>query len=688
MALGEIKDSDWVRQSMLLPTRGGRSTARTADIVRVQQYSSGSLVFADTSLGGNRSINPRPQFTKQADPNLNSLLTDNTGLGAANHTTSMGMGQYYAEAVEAQAERIYMQAGIPAFNSLSNVFSMFYDPEIATLANKGTVKSLLYSVGKYASYMVFWEVHAALSVGRLLNKAVASTVSAPLSKFYYMRSSMPLYWSAVTVITNAVMVNMGLAQPTGNEPGDNATGGPSEFGGNLNDAETMHKLLPLIMRGNTGGIDIRAVATRYQVLADAHAEALEKIASSYTDSADLQAKLEAHYNRDPSSYVETGRALSTKEYMELYKKSAAAEASDLDPELPQAAFEPKDTEAGGASTADTAATSAYARAYAERNETSNLFTGVWDHLTKFKSFVDAERHGGSDFVSFIVNPVEGVTESWSNTTRTSSIADTMNQTSSENRSRLFNIAGGNIGDNPVINTIEAIAGGVKDIISGGLESFGIAGLEAVGGAAFIDMPEYWQDAVTQMPSNSYTIDLSTPYGNSVSVVNNIIVPIAMLLPFAAPRSAGSNAYTAPFLCKLWHQGISVVDLGMVTAMSITRSIGSVGRNVNSQSVAVTVTFTVTNLSKMMHMPISNETPLSDALRLSLLDEPNNFSNYMGVLAGLSMNDYVYASNRMRLQMAKAAQNFDSWLSSANIAQGLIDTLPGALIKSLSSQSAT
>ena len=76
------KDASWVRQSFLV-------TADQLQAVDLQNrtFTTASLKFTDTTLGGNFAINPPPQFTRTADPKAVYInpKENNTGrLGTTN----------------------------------------------------------------------------------------------------------------------------------------------------------------------------------------------------------------------------------------------------------------------------------------------------------------------------------------------------------------------------------------------------------------------------------------------------------------------------------------------------------------------------------------------------------------------------------------------------------------------------
>lgn len=665
---GEIQDTAWVRQALFVPGNSSKkANSRARDILRSQQYSDSSLVFADTSLGGNRSINPRPQFTKNADPSLNSLLSNTTSDGTADSISSMGMGRAYAERIDNPAQRIYMQFGVPAFNSLTNFFTGYYDRSQGDMANTGRVNDILYTISKYIGYVVLWPVTLVLGISNLVYKAYRSATNKPLSRYYYMNQTMTLYWNTVTTIVNAISVNMGLAQGVTPDDVENVPGKePNVTGTTTPDVAILNRLLPDIMRSETGGIDIRAVANRYQRLSDAHDRAFADILEKAGSEAEATKAIAAYMNKPASGYDVPAKSLSLGEYSKQYSESPTGTGEGLTNRLNEDV--PADVDNSAAPVTSTA-----------NINSEGTDTTLTEYFSKLFKFAAAESRDGSKFVSFIVDHQATVSESFSTTTKSSDIAATMNETSSNTRNKVFNLAGGNLGDNPILGAVEVIMSGVGSIIGGLAESVHLQGLSAIAGKAFVDMPEFLDSSTTTLPSNSYTIQLRTPYGNPYSILTNIYVPLAMLLAGVTPRSTGKNSYTSPFLCKLWSKGRSQVQMGAITDMTITRGTGNVGWSVKDQTLGVDVTFTVTNLSKMLHMPISNEVSLADTLGFSQFDEDNNFTDYMAVLGSLGLSEQYYPDAKWRLKRARAKQNFDSWLSISNFAAASVDSTPGRLI---------
>ena len=675
-------DHAWARQAFFIPhgigihNEGERQTVLDSLKGREQRgkrYSSAELKFTDTTPGGNYAMNARPQFTRFADPRMPGLTQ-----------ASKGMGEYYSEAIDDNAQRIHLQFGVPSYNSLTSFFSRFYDRQMGHLANTGDASELIFAAGQAVGYILTAPLIPIIGLFNALHKAVKFIQGNPYSRFYYMKPTMPLYWDAVTTLVNRIGVNMGLVVGPGVEnleKADPATKNLEKDRGVIysdgmspDEFATMRRMLPDVFNSN-GGIDVYAISTRAQRIANHHHRRLAEIAKqnehrSFED-----------YRRDLIRYMDNGIDTPPKVFYKgkefggdlpkyltnFYKEGDIGKgvgAKDIVASVEQ--------EAGAV--ADKAAAGAY---------TQQTFQTVkeWEG-DDFNDYFKAELADGSAFVSFNVDHTGSVSESFSNSTKTSEVAESMNSTSSAGRSAFFNMAGGNVGDNPLLQGIEAVVGGIKTFVAGGLDVVGLSGLSALGGAAYVDIPDFWDSASAELPKSSYTIKLASPYGNKLSIMTNIYIPLCMLLAGALPRTTGKNSYTSPFLCRLFDKGRNNIKLGIIDSIQITRGTGGIGWTADGLPTAVDVTFSVLNLSNIMHVPIDELTGPGDLLSFSFLEEDTPLTDYMATLGGLGLHEQFYMAPRLKLAWKNHIANFESWSSETRMAAHMRGTLPGSLMSAL------
>jgi len=693
--LNELTNNSWVRQALFLPIRGDGSgnpgglfvNARAKKIQIAGTYSLESLNFEDTSLGGNRSINPKYQFTSYADQNLPSLLYNTTSNGKPNRNQSMGMGRYYAEAINSNAQRITLQYGVPAFNSVSNYMNTFYDSNIAKTATTGEVGiGWMSTVIEWAARITVYYMVPVLALSSFIVGTAGAVINninkRPTSKFYYMTPTMPLYWSSVQTIANALAVNMKLVQGLSNDVltqpvGQEQTGinweklgfttSEGATGTNNALASTYEKYLPDILLPNGSGIDFKQVATRYQRLADAHTRILTDIRNRATDDDHAFALIQEYISGNKSELkVETGMGLNDllKAYATVSENASKSLMDQLVYPDPPSQSDGVDNKSPDnlSSAARAAATASVANTF---GGVGSIWTGIAEHFLAKKDFLLAELRDGSSFIQYSVEFDQHVSESFTNSARVSDIASTMNSFSKSNRDKLFNIANGHFVDGPIGDVLDAVVSAGSAVLTGVAKATGFSGLAALGGRGFADIPEFWDESYTNLPSANYEIQLRTPYGNPAAIYTDLLLPLATLIAGAAPRATGRNSWTGPYLCKLWQKGRVQYSLGMITQMNIQRGTGNVGWNIHGQPLGIDISCTITNLSKMLYMPISADITVSDILGTSIFDEDNNFTDYMATLAALGYVDQYYALSRWKLKLANIQSNFDSFGSIDN-----------------------
>jgi hypothetical protein len=176
----------------------------------------------------------------------------------------------------------------------------------------------------------------------------------------------------------------------------------------------------------------------------------------------------------------------------------------------------------------------------------------------------------------------------------------------------------------------------------------------------------------------YALTLISPYGNKMSQMINIYVPLCMLLAGVLPLSTGRQSYTSPFLVELYDKGRAQTRLGMIDTMSITRGVSNLGFNREGEAMAIDVAFSIKDMSSVLHMPIVQGFDILNPLN-NIFDDDTVFSDYMSVLGSLSLNDVIYTSQRLKLALTRKGQAMDTWFSKAHAAQFVADLGPLKLI---------
>lgn len=627
-------DSDWLRRSFLVSS----TAASTQDMFR-RELTEAEFKFTDTTLGGNFAINPPPQFCDNADIRVESRFAG-----------SQGMGRYYSEALDDHGELIHMRFGVPQFNSLKKFFTNFYNGYSSTLANRGRAPGIFYDVGNLIGTIVTAPIQPIL----WMNKAVNFLSNKETSRYYYLKPAMPLYWNAVQTLVNTLGVNMGMIGHDQRSAGEEAIKkdfDPSVKGESqaLSSIWTNVANMSEIFRED-GGIDVYALATRAQRMANKNREAIQEVLETDKGWDKLSSDL---YNASKEKISDDPKP-DFRKYVDDYHKKSLAKV-DID-------------ETGS-------------------QDSENADWGAFE-ADSFGDFLNAELRDGSAFVTFRVDNTDTISESFTNSTGEAPIKSKLNGMASSNRETRFSLADGNLGDGLLMDAIEGFIGSAKDLLTGGLDSVGLGGLAAFSGRAFVEIPDIWTDSSADLPKMNYTIQLRTPYNNPLSRMQNLYVPLCMILAGGLPLSTGKQSYTSPFLVELYSQGRNQTRLGIIDSISITRGVGNLGWNNIGEPMGIDVTFSVTDLSTIMHMPIvskfkgsvldSVDPEISAYLDKDTYDDDNTFTDYMAILGGLSLADQIYPVNKLRLRAATRKAQWRKMRSPAYHANWMAGTGLGRL----------
>lgn len=648
-----ISDCDWVRQSIY----AGRleNTSRKKDLLRF--WTSADTKFEDTSLGGNYVVNPRPQFTRYADTRALGVSGDTEKVSVSKPSNRLGMGLYYADAIDDTHQTIHMIFGQAEFNSLGNYFTNFFDLDAARLANGGRWTQAIANFFKIGTTLflgiIFWPVTLTLYGLSKTEEIIQFMLRKPASKYYYMRSNMQLYWATVSTLVNKIAATSGMTKFT--EDG-NILKKMSEEGTSPEVNSTYKELLSghfKDMFNDDGYINIQRVVNRAQRLRNAIEGELENEMkkggaefSKYVNAAMRDRKgtnsgmggvslanLVAQHKMDARKLFEERMATEIGEW-----KEGEGEMSITSP-LETTIMSTKSSD----------------------KKTVTPAKGLEKVLTSFQS----EWRDGSAFATFRVDHTGSVDESFSASVGETDLSSSFNSTSAQARAAKFSLAGGNIVGGVLGAGIGAVVNAATGVLQGAASAFGIDGILAPG-SAYADIPQFWQNSAATLPRMNYSVDLVSPYGDPLSRMMNIYIPLAMLLAAALPLSTGKQSYTSPFLCQVFDQGRALTRLGIVDSLQVTRGTSNLAFNKNKNFMAVNVAFSVRDLSSVMHMPIATGFSL-DPLK-GIFDEDTVFSDYIGVLSSLSLGKSHYLSEKVAIKALNKwrgiqdATNTDQWIA--------------------------
>lgn len=613
------RDVKWLRKCFLLATDN-------LDDKSVQEFGYSDTIARpfDTSPGGNEVMNPLPQFTRYADPKIKTGLMKGT----------FGIGRYHDESYGQLQQKIYMRFGVPEFTPMTQFFTGFYSYQASLLARTGRATA---SIGYYLGRGVGLAVtifNIPLLITSVALEAYRFFANKSSSKFYYFKPAMHLYWNTVTTLVNHYCVNRGIV-PRVFTSDDNQTMA-SENNYSKEELKRFAEVLEIF--DENGQVDMYRYATLAHRRKKAFIDALKKQLD--VDNVSFS-NLSANYKDILAGTLAVPQGRTYKEYMELWLNSQHGSASS----------------SGGAEN-----TSAESMAESQINTTEKADrSSLWDLLK-------TELDDGSAFVCFRVNSTGEVSESFSNSTTKSALEDKINGMASAARSTNFSFSGGKLA-----GLVDGALSQVKDFVGGVADQFNIAGLAVLGGAALVDIPEHWESSSASLPNQSYTISLVSPYGNALSQLFSMYIPLFMILAGALPRSTGKQSYTSPPLVQLFDKGKQQTRLGMFDSVSVRRGVTNLPFNKHMQAMGIEVTFSIKDLSSIMHIPISEGFSFNPTK--GIFDEDTVFSDYMGVLAGLDLDDQIYPFRKFFLNLTRWSTNWRSWTSASHVASFLGNGTP-------------
>ena len=718
-----LHDSEWINNCFMLPRDPKRGDTKISDnVMQWMYYTSADLKFTNTSLGGNFTVNNPPQFTTFADPPTGRLIADTNKI-ALESGMSQGMGQYYSEAIDDNAQRVSMRFGVPEYKGLITFFTGFYSAAAATLGNEGrTSNSLFYLIGRLVGAVVAIPLQIIMAAGKM----VKFFLNRPSTKYYWLKPAMPLYWNRVNLVANRLAAEMGLVPDSYQK--DDGSDPLQEYdlqetttynGLKSYSFEMVKEFMPELF-SDSGGIDIyRIVNKTARMSAHAQATLLTQGEGATSAEAFAQSVRKHLQSVNMPSDVISGKPLD--EYLKAYHDSVlgAVELPGEDGEpislirrngitdrvLDTAevdgngtfgetdvdtAQESREDALGQAPTGAEANAAMKDYAAQDNNILSILRVGAEGELERALGWVgsknnevseyfDAAMTRASEWISFKINANPTESESWDNSSTESDIQNTINGTSKTVRSLAFNFSNFNTGFSMIDEPIKA----VRDLVYGTMDSFQISGLLALAGTGQVDIPKRYDDSTSNVfTSVNYTMELRTPYGDPLSIFLNLYLPLLCLMAAALPITHGNQSYGAPMLCELFQRGRATIRLGMIESLSVTRGTGTVGWTKEGLPLGIDISFSVANLSSVMHMPI--DTGLQNVLPWNaLFADDNVYTDYTAVLSNLTIADQTnpwkkYAINKRRWRI-----DVDNYFNGARLGNSLADDGLSRLLSTVS-----
>jgi hypothetical protein len=479
-----------------------------------------------------------------------------------------------------------------------------------------------------------------------------------------------MYWGAVNHIVTNLATEMGILIPELMNDGveANKIGLPVKI--NQADLAEFKKIMPDIF-SNNNYIDVYAIATRSQSIANRQMlrdnEAYNNHELSKFDFKGYvkTSTSESEYHSEGSRiYDSLNSALTFSKYLEQVTQKDKLFGDQIKPaEIPETASSPATpAESPNDNGAAASASNNYDETKFSKDETGKYPSSKNSddsYIKKFIDAVDSGVRGGGGYAAFYVDYTGSVSESFSNSIGNIDTGDKLKGLTNEARNVKFDLAGGDLapGMGEVVANAKSFLAGALDSVTLGLSSV----LQTITGNGYVDIPKKWDDSDMSMPSISYNMQLVSPYGNPLSQLQNIYIPLAMLLAGTLPLSTGKSSYTSPLLCNLFSKGVQRIKMGMITSLSISRGTTNLGFSQTRRPLAIDVSFTVTDFSTKMTAPVSSS--MFNIFNVSLEDD-TPLANYIATLGSRDLLSSKYTLPKIKLRLSRLLMNKDQMISPA------------------------
>jgi hypothetical protein len=275
---------------------------------------------------------------------------------------------------------------------------------------------------------------------------------------------------------------------------------------------------------------------------------------------------------------------------------------------------------------------AYDGAKSNRGGILGLFDRTMDMTTKI-------------YVPWLCTKSVSVSESFSNQTGEHPMATQMNQAAQEQQNKnTFGTAGkifdaasqnGNIGDkvNAFISNIGIqLVGEIASTVS----EMGLL-INGKGRALF---PEIWENSRYER-NISVSQKFFAPYGDTITIFENVIAQYLMWLVLATPIQTAKNLYMSPFIVRAYSKGLFSCEFGMVSSLGVKRGEEKNDRSISGLPKTITLDIQIKDLAPVMMMS------LGGGFLWQFRSANTALSEYLCVICGLTIADRNVILRKMR-----------------------------------------
>lgn len=674
--LGLRPDREWVRHSFLIPDANLSEQRK-----KFMFYSTVYSKFTDTRLGGNFALNMPAGNTEYADVSYISQ-----GVSTGSRDGSDGMPRYYSEAIDDNAMLVHLQFGVLNTSGLASFFTGFYDGELSYMAHTGRTPGLFYYAGTAIGLIA--SLHPGVIGLTLAAHTIRFLAMEPTGKYFTIKPSMSAFWIRASTIANIIAVNKYITRPLFdltevdlyNRPDIASLNNPE-----ARDAyrDELHNIAEDIF-DEDGSINVLSIATRAQRIANDHESYLTRLMDEQADIDTTLARIQEYNDGiwrkediEDSETASSEHPVGSLKYYEEWSKDILTSynignKNALLEDSLRAQF-------SGVREEGDAARARYDEDYTQRTGTKPGLLNVVDNtVDKFKRLFAAHQRDGNMWLTLHVDYIGQTTTTFNNEVGDPEIRNKINDISRSNREARFSVQDFKTG----IGAMDAVTGAAKDVVRGMLDAVHVSGLMALGGSALVDIQKIWKDSSVDLPQATFTIKCRPWSGDPYTVFMDQDLILSLLLAGALPLSTGRASYTSPLYCSCFVRGKIKISEGLITSLSITRGTSNLTNTDDWRDLGLDISFTVTDLSSIMHAPIADQFTLGGTAAAAALgavvagpvgaaagiglsavkhigNTLNNEGKFLDMLAsysGLSLADTYYNMRRLNLALTRKWAN--------------------------------
>lgn len=643
--------------------------------------------FTDTRVGGNDAINPYWQFNRDDDIVPPSLVIQRHPHSGTD--VSSGMGRVYNEVYDANQQILWLSMGVPEYVNLVSFYRDAGDINAARAMNRGTLRGIAGKLIKLVFSATIWAITFPVTAPFWINRWISRIQTERISKYYYFKPSMVLYYEMVNTMLSYLAVGMGLypqwivrrrdstkvlnaqyAQMQGeadpNQTMMSVTSVNSAISGSTTELQqpaeqTQQKpkqqentdVSDTIIANNvasstngqgstyTGTLDTQLQdngvggVTDQQVLKD---EFLDRLQNKPIQDSGIPELLRngpdifAIINRRAMIFNQTRYRYTTRMLMDQMMSNQNQTTGSNYFTSPDTKYQ---TDKNG---------NVVAAADPPDAEKTGAWANTWSSLK-------SNMFGAGDYVGFRVERGVNCTESISNQTGPTGVAQKMNSYAQQQREKYENY-----GNSWVAKTLGELAKGPSDALKSAMtdltamlgEKLGLGDIGAVltQGNGFLDMPDVWKGSSFSR-SYSFNIQLRARYGDPVSIFQSVYIPLIMLLAAAMPRSVGDSMYTSPFLIKAYCKGMFAVPCGIIESMSISRGKDEFGWSHDHLPTSIDVNLQIKDLTPTFFLS------MQDIGLFDTFSRNDNMMEYLDTLSALGITERLYMWPKVMRKMTAA-----------------------------------